>query len=55
MFKLDGRCSSAAQAPESSKYVRGEILHGVFLIKASKDKKHSEFTMVSNARLTLQN
>lgn len=34
------------EAPESSKYVRGEILHGVFLIKASKDKKHSEFTML---------
>lgn len=37
-----------AQAPVTSKYVRGEILHGVFLIKAGKDKNTSEFTMVSH-------
>ncbi|CAM9672105.1 unnamed protein product [Scytosiphon promiscuus] len=34
------------KAPVRSKYVRGEILHGVFHIKAGKSKKHSEFTMV---------
>lgn len=34
------------QAPTKSNYVRGEILHGVFHIKAGKNKKHSEFTMV---------
>ncbi|CAN0538661.1 unnamed protein product, partial [Ectocarpus sp. 8 AP-2014] len=32
--------------PAGGKYVRGEILHGVFHIKAAKNKKHSEFTMV---------
>lgn len=37
---------SPTQAPANGKYVRGEILHGVFHIKAAKNKKHSEFTMV---------
>ncbi|CAM9466013.1 unnamed protein product, partial [Hapterophycus canaliculatus] len=35
-----------SKAPVKSKYVRGEILHGVFHIKAGRNKKHSEFTMV---------
>ncbi|CAM9151799.1 unnamed protein product [Sphacelaria rigidula] len=34
------------EAPVTFRYVRGEILHGVFLIKAGKDKHTSEFTMV---------
>eukprot|EP00903_Cladosiphon_okamuranus_P005732 g5689.t1 len=34
------------KAPVKGKYVRGEILHGLFHIKAAKNKKHSEFTMV---------
>ena len=38
--------ASVRQAPVKGKYVRGEILHGVFHIKAAKNKKHSEFTMV---------
>ncbi|CAM9932097.1 unnamed protein product [Ectocarpus sp. 13 AM-2016] len=38
--------TSHPKAPASGKYVRGEILHGVFHIKAAKNKKHSEFTMV---------
>lgn len=35
------------QAPNKRCFVRGEILRGVFHIKAAKNKKHSEFTMVS--------
>ncbi|CAB1117652.1 unnamed protein product [Ectocarpus sp. CCAP 1310/34] len=38
--------TSHPKAPVGEKYVRGEILHGVFHIKAAKNKKHSEFTMV---------
>ncbi|CBJ27871.1 conserved unknown protein [Ectocarpus siliculosus] len=38
--------TSHPKAPAGGKYVRGEILHGVFHIKAAKNKKHSEFTMV---------
>lgn len=38
---------TSIQAPENGRYVRGEILHGVFHIKPADDKKHSEFTMVS--------
>ncbi|CAM9975985.1 unnamed protein product [Laminaria digitata] len=35
-----------AKAPNKRRFVRGEILRGVFHIKAAKNKKHSEFTMV---------
>ena len=38
------------QAPNKRRFVRGEILRGVFHIKAAKNKKHSEFTMVSRER-----
>lgn len=45
-FSDPSHCSPPHQAPVQSKYVRGEILHGVFHIKAGRNKKHSEFTMV---------
>lgn len=38
------------QAPNKRRFVRGEILRGVFHIKAAKNKKHSEFTMVGGER-----
>lgn len=52
VFTPKARClldsvNASGQAPAKGKYVRGEILHGVFHIKAAKhNKKHSEFTMV---------
>ena len=39
------------RAPNKGRFVRGEILRGVFHIKAAKNKKHSEFTMVSGERV----